>query len=302
MMAQRFGIFIRAAEADRSPLRLPMRPRGDAALRHRRHVAGLDTFDVAVERAGADLRDHREELEHHLLVGRARHVGQGVEALRHAGKGKKAVAAMDVQRLLPERIAREQQAAPRPVPQREGVIADQARKARVVPALEGGQQDGGVANTLRRRCGNIERGGELVAIVEPDIGHQHEAAATPDERLAVEGILRQQPHQLTAECDAAIRPLAARIWPVQFLRGQHPRAPVGGGPAVEMPEAGKRRHRGPGLCEGAAALADDGSAVMNPAANGCGKVHAIAAEGQGSRRLAPMSRSSVLTRSPCLWP
>ncbi len=182
-------------------------------------MTGLDALDPREIGLGPRFRKQDDEFRDAVLVRRARDLGQHVQALGHAGKGEQARRAMIVQRPLAQRIARENDPASRAIPDGKGEIADHAVEAAHIPAFEGRQQDRRVAQRASGR--QAQRGDELVAIVQTDIGHQDDVARQANKRLPVVDILGQQPEQRPADGDETFVPLTHRVGSVNFLGREH---------------------------------------------------------------------------------
>ncbi len=150
---------------------------------------------------------------------------------------------MVVQRPLAQGIAREHETAAAQVPDRKGEVADDAVEAAYVPTLEGRQQDRSVAERASERGRHAKRGDEVVAVIESDVGDQHELAGRTHQRLRIVNVFRQQPEQRPADGDKTVVPLLGRIGPVDFLRRQHAGAGRRGvAPAAQTPHAGDGGH------------------------------------------------------------
>ena len=223
-----------------------MTPRLNARRRDDRQLAGLDPADPLEEAGRTAFRQQGEQLGDADFVRRVGDFGQRVQALGHRGEGEEAGAAMIMERPHPDRIARQDQPARRHVPEGEGIIAEQMGEAILTPFLPGGEQEGGVRHPGRFRPADAERAGQLVAIVEPDIGDQAPAAPTAGERLAVERIFGEAAEQPPAERDVAAVPGRAVMRAVNLLRGEHLAARLGSArPPVIIPAPGQCGHLRP---------------------------------------------------------
>jgi hypothetical protein len=88
-----------------------------------------------------------------------------MQTLGHAGKRKKFITTMVMQRTLTKWVTDEQQSVVHVVPQCKRIITDDALNKRLFPTLNGGEENGGVAKTTRLRRGNSEVVGELGSII-----------------------------------------------------------------------------------------------------------------------------------------
>ena len=184
-----------------------MPPRRATGCRDGDGVSRLYSFDPAKKALRAELGNHRKEFLDPILIGRIRHFGQGVQAFRHAGDGAEPATTMVMQRPLPQRIAGHQQTAPRAVPKNKGVVPDETRETSIFPTFDGGEEDGGVTEKARAGRGDLQGFSQLVAVVQAKIGDEYETAATTDQRLVVEHVLRQHPHQLSADRNVSTGPM-----------------------------------------------------------------------------------------------
>ena len=84
-----------------------------------------------------------------------------------------------VQRLHAEVVACAEQALCTAIPEREREVAEQVLGARLAPALVSGEDQLGISGVR----GSREQGAELGAIVDTGVGHEHQVAPRPDQRL-----------------------------------------------------------------------------------------------------------------------
>src|SRR5262249_17003959 len=129
------------------------------------------------------------------------------------------------------------------------IVADQMFEAGIVPSFDGGEKNSCIAEGARLRRRNPQGFRQFVAIVETHIGNEDITSFPPNERLAIEAILRQHSPQPPTERNITVRPLRAVMWTVHFLSREHPRAAFGSiGSAIGTPQPGKGRH----FCSGVA--------------------------------------------------
>jgi hypothetical protein len=243
LLAAGFGIGIGSSQPQELPPRVPIAPGRHAIPRRDGDMAGFDPGDI-LEAGSAAERPRGDHLPGEVIFVRpARYLGEHVQALRHRGKGKEPRSAMVMERAGAERIPGQKETVTELVPQRESEIADQAIAAILRPARIRRQQDVRIAQAAGALGRQVQRGAQLLAIVEPDIGNQDGMSIRRVERLSVVSVLGQQPGEPTPQGDRAPRPLRAVIRSVDPLRRQHAvagfrRVRV----AVEPPEAGQGGH------------------------------------------------------------
>ena len=243
-LARLFGIILRTRERQRVASGHPIAPRRHTGGRDAGDMRRFDALDAAKESARPGFGQYREEIGDRFFIGRVRNIRQAVQALRHAGERKEALAAVIMDRAPAQRVARQKEAALRIIPERESVIADKVIETSFLPTLDGGQKDSRVAQLSGARWRNIEAIGKFVAIVETKIGNQNEPAITTSQGLAIEAVLRKRSHQTAAERDAGAGPLSRGIGTINFLRAQHACASIGGvARPVEIPQSRKSAHR-----------------------------------------------------------
>src|SRR6516165_8689163 len=197
-LAERFSIFLRPFQHDGLPARQPEAACNDAAWCDTDDMSGLDALDAAKESLCAHRLLKREPLGYTVLVGSVRHFGQRMEAFRHAGDSEEAVALMIVQWPLAEGIPDQQHIVFGTIPTYEGIVANETFQACFIPPFQRRKQNVGVGKKTRPRLSDIEQTDKIIAIVEAEIGDEHNVASAAREGLAVEAILRQQVHEPSA--------------------------------------------------------------------------------------------------------
>ena len=96
-------------------------------------------------------------------------------------------------------IAAEHELAGAPVPDREGKIAKQMFGASLAPFSISLQHQRTVRHVAQLGRADAEDAGELLAIVDPQIGDEKEIGAAVDNRLALEQVFLIDPQQAMAE-------------------------------------------------------------------------------------------------------
>ena len=169
----------------------PGRPRGRPVPVDRLRPVGLDRHvvrrwqlpDGAEDRVGG----------RHVLVGQvvderprielAGHVGVNEERLQLRGEEKRVRESCVVERLLPEAIASQDEAPPRPVPEREGEHAFEPVEAGRAVVLVGVENDLGVGAAREPVAGRQEGTAQGVGVVDLTVRDQPDAAILVGQRL-----------------------------------------------------------------------------------------------------------------------
>ncbi len=103
---------------------------------------------------------------------------------------------MEIQGPHADRIAREDEAAQRAVEQTQREVAGEPLDEALVPLLVGLEH----ARRVARSRGQIQQPVELVAVVEPAVECEHDAAAAHD-RLPLADFLERHPEMLVGKAD-----------------------------------------------------------------------------------------------------
>ena len=173
----------------------------------------LEDGDIREEAAPATIRQIGDEAGHPLLIHVETLAGQSCQRPRHRGISEIAVAAPIMEWPLAGRVPRQKQARLSRIPEGEGEIADHPVEQRPAPSEPGREEQGGIAETGSRR----QLGDKLVAIVDSQIGDQHEPPVAAAYWTRIEIVLGEQPVKAPAAGMVARRVKLAAVRSVDAL-------------------------------------------------------------------------------------
>src|SRR4051812_25847354 len=161
----------------------------------------LDPLEIALPELA---RRIGQESQDGIFVARTADADR-MQPLGHACESNKVTAAMPEQRTLSERGASEQEPLLVPIKPGECEITQKPSEGTLAPPFECGGEKIRIRKSACIASGDAERRRELVTIVEANVGHEREAAASGENRLAVEIILRKHSEQIAAESDRPVQ-------------------------------------------------------------------------------------------------
>jgi hypothetical protein len=136
------------------------------------------------------------------LLEAALDAGQSQQALGHGGEGEEVLAAVVEEGTVADVVAGGEELLAAGRPDGEGEAAEDVIQAGWPPTEPRSHQDGGVGQV----CGvdQAEGAGEILAVIQAEIGYKAAGVVWTPERLPVEAVFREEAGEGAAERDCGI--------------------------------------------------------------------------------------------------
>jgi hypothetical protein len=162
-------------------------------------------------------------VRHEQLARRPGDLRDREEGLDLGGEEKAPVPrAVVIERLRPEVVAREEECSPARVPDGEREVAQQVLRSLLAPLPEGGEKELSVGVEAPPVPGQVERRGDLLAVVEARVRYQGEVALARPQRPDLVVILRGEEAGRVAQADDTLAPDGPAVEGAVRDRVEHP--------------------------------------------------------------------------------
>ena len=193
-----FGVVFVPAEAEgRSVAGVPVGASGQVVGSDAKALAWRQQADAPEKTARRVRVDENKGAGEDLFIDSLVYAGEGKQVLGLGGKSEQAGPLVITEGALAGVVAGCEQLMAAGRPDRKGEAADDVIETRLSPAKPGGEQDIRVGEPLGG--GKLECAGEVVAIVQTDIGHQAAGAVGTPKWLLVEAVFGEEREEAAAK-------------------------------------------------------------------------------------------------------